>query len=99
MSPSSKKTSFGNLILKGNKSDIVITDAIGLESKQLKTINDTEDLTFIIPKAEQQNNVSIDSVFIRQTLDNFYELGVQVSIYGENNQPISMGLYLSLIHI
>jgi hypothetical protein len=75
------------------KEIIVITDAIGLESKQLKTINDTEDLTFIIPKAEQQNNVSIDSVFIRQTLDNFYELGVQVSIYGKNNQPISMGLY------
>ena len=75
------------------KEIVVITDAIGLESKQLKTINDTEDLSFIIPKAEQQNNVSIDSVFIRQTLDNFYELGVQISSYGENTQPISMGLY------
>jgi hypothetical protein len=75
------------------KEIIVITDAIGLESKQLKTINSSEDLSFIVPKAEQQNNLSIDSVFIRQTLDNFYELGVQVSSYGENNQTISMGLY------
>jgi hypothetical protein len=75
------------------KEIIVITDVIGFESKQLKTINDTEDLTFIITKTEQQNNVSIDSVFIRQTLDNFYELGVQVSSYGKNTKPISMGLY------
>lgn len=75
------------------KEIVVITDGISLESKQLKTINDSEDLSFIVPKAEQQNNVSVDSVFIRETLDNFYELGIQVSSYGENTQPISMGLY------
>ncbi len=75
------------------KEIVVISDAIGLESKQLTTIAKTDAISFIIPKAEQQNNVSIDSVFIRQTLDNFYEIGIQVSNYGENNQPISMGLY------
>lgn len=75
------------------KEIVVISDAIGLESKQLTTIAKTDAISFIIPKAEQQNNVSIDSVFIRQTLDNFYEIGVQVSNYGENNQPVSMGLY------
>ncbi len=75
------------------KEIVVITDGIGLESKQLKTIISSEDLSFIVPKAEQQNNLSIDSVFIRQTLDNFYELGVQVNSYGENTQPVSMGLY------
>lgn len=75
------------------KEIVVISDAIGLESKQLTTIAKTDAISFIIPKAEQQNNVSIDSVFIRQTLDNFYEIGVQVSNYGENKQPVSMGLY------
>lgn len=75
------------------KEIIIISDAIGLKSKQLTTIAKTDAISFIIPKAEQQNNVSIDSVFIRQTLDNFYEIGIQVSNYGENNQPISMGLY------
>ena len=75
------------------KEIVVISDAIGLESKQLTTIAKTDAITFVVPKAEQQNNVSIDSVFIRQTLDNFYEIGVQVSNYGENNQPVSMGLY------
>lgn len=75
------------------KEIVIISDAIGLESKQLRTIAKTDAISFIVPKAEQQNNVSIDSVFIRQTLDNFYEIGIQVSNYGENNQPISMGLY------
>ena len=75
------------------KEIVVISDAIGLESKQLTTIAKTDDISFVVPKAEQQNNVSIDSVFIRQTLDNFYEIGIQVSNYGKNNQPISMGLY------
>ena len=75
------------------KEIIIISDAIGLESKQLTTIAKTDAISFIVPKAEQQNNVSIDSVFIRQTLDNFYEIDIQVSNYGENNQPISMGLY------
>jgi hypothetical protein len=75
------------------KEIVIISDAIGLESKQLTTIATTDVISFIVPKAEQQNNLSIDSVFIRQTLDNFYEIGIQVSNHGENNQPISMGLY------
>ena len=75
------------------KEIVVISDAINLKSKQLTTIATTGAISFIVPKAEQQNNISIDSVFIRQTLDNFYEIGIQVSNYGENNQPISMGLY------
>lgn len=75
------------------KEIIIISDAIGLESKRLSTMNKTNAISVIVPKAEQQNNVSVDSVFIRQILDNFYEIGVQVCNYGENNQPISMGLY------
>jgi hypothetical protein len=75
------------------KEIVIITDAIGLESKQLTDIRKTDAISFLVPKAEQQNNVAIDSVFIRQTLENFYKIGIQVNNYGENNQPISMGLY------
>ncbi len=75
------------------KEIVVISDAINIESKRITTIAKTDAISFIVPKAEQQNNVSIDSVFIRETLDNFYEIGVQVSNYGDNTQPISMGLY------
>jgi len=76
-----------------NKDVVVITDAVGLEAKQLKSIDSTFNTYFIIPKAEQKNNVSIDSVYINQTLDNFYEIGVKLSSYGQNEDDIPIALY------
>jgi hypothetical protein len=75
------------------KEIVILSDAIGLDSKQLATLSKTEAISFIVPKAERQNNRSIDSVFIRETLDNFYEIGVKVSNYGNEKEPISIGLY------
>ncbi|MFV5695777.1 BatA domain-containing protein [Flavobacterium sp. LB3P122] len=75
------------------KDIIIITDAIGLDKKQLKNSDATNPSQFIIPKAEQKNNVSIDSVFMNKTLDNFYEISVQLSAYGENFYPIPISLY------
>lgn len=76
-----------------NKDVVVITDAIGLEPKQLKSIDSAFNTYFIIPKAEQENNVSIDSVFIHQTLDDFYEIGLKLSAFGEKNKQIPVALY------
>jgi hypothetical protein len=77
-----------------HKKDIVIiTDAVGLTEKDVKNIGSEEKPYFIIPEAEQKNNVSIDSVFINQTLENFYEISVNLSAYGEDFKPISMALY------
>jgi hypothetical protein len=77
-----------------HKKDIVIiTDAVGLAEKDVKNIDFEEKPYFIIPKAEQKNNVSIDSVFINQTLENFYEISVNLSAYGEDFKPISTALY------
>ncbi|MDP3681554.1 MAG: BatA domain-containing protein [Flavobacterium sp.] len=76
------------------KNDIVIiTDAVGLDEKQLKNSDATDSPLFIIPKAEQKNNVSIDSVFINKTLENFYEISVQISGYGDDFNPIPISLY------
>jgi len=77
-----------------HKKDIVIiTDAVGLTEKDVKNIDSEEKPYFIIPEAEQKNNVSIDSVFINQTLENFYEISVNLFAYGEDFKPISMALY------
>nr|WP_315207818.1 BatA domain-containing protein [uncultured Flavobacterium sp.] len=75
------------------KDIIVITDAVGLDKKQLKNSDATDSPLFIIPKAEQKNNVSIDSVFINKTLENFYEISVQISGYGDDFNPIPISLY------
>lgn len=76
-----------------NKDVVVITDAVGLESKQLKSIDSDFNTFFIIPKAEHENNVSVDSVFIHQTLDDFYEIGLKLSAFGEKDKQIPVALY------
>ncbi|HEU4495581.1 MAG TPA: BatA and WFA domain-containing protein, partial [Flavobacterium sp.] len=75
------------------KDIVIITDAIGLEPKQLKSIDSTFNTYFIIPEAEQKSNVSVDSVFMRQTLDDFYEISIKLSSYGENKNDIPVALY------
>ena len=76
-----------------NKDVVVITDAVGLEPKQLKSIDSDFNTYFIVPKAEQENNTSIDSVFIHQTLDDFYEIGLKLSAFGEKDKQIPVALY------
>ena len=76
-----------------NKDIVLITDAIGLEPKQLKSIDSDFNTYFIIPEAEHQNNASIDSVFIHQTLDDFYEIGLKLSAFGEKEKQIPVALY------
>ncbi|MEL1255453.1 BatA domain-containing protein [Flavobacterium sp. DGU38] len=77
-----------------NKKDIVIiTDAVGLAENDVKNIDFEEKPYFIVPEAEQKNNISIDSVYINQSLENFYEIGINLSAYGEDFKPVSTALY------
>ena len=82
----SRKTPF-------HKDVIIITDALGLEQKQLKSIDSNFNTYFINPEAEQKNNISIDSVFIYQNLNDFYEIGVKLTSYGEQKNAIPIALY------
>jgi len=76
-----------------NKDIVIISDAVGLTENDIKNIDSEEKPYFIIPEAEQKNNISIDSVYINQTLENFYEISVNLSGYGEDFKPISTALY------
>ncbi|MDR6967357.1 hypothetical protein J2X31_001368 [Flavobacterium arsenatis] len=76
-----------------NKDVIIISDAVGLEAKDLKSISPEFNTYFINPKGEQKNNISIDSVFIENTLDNFYEIGVKLLAYGENSAETPIAIY------
>jgi hypothetical protein len=66
---------------------------VGLTPNQLKNIGTDNIPYFIIPKAEQKNNVAIDSVFIRQTLDDFYELSINATNYSSDFKSVPMALY------
>jgi len=76
-----------------NKDVIIITDAIGLKPKQLKCIDENFNTYFINPEAEQKNNIAIDSVYLNQTLNDFYEIGVDLKSYGAQENAIPIGLY------
>jgi hypothetical protein len=76
-----------------NKDVVIITDAVGLEPTQLKSIDSDFNTYFIIPEAQQKNNASIDSVFIHQTLDDFYEIGLKLSAFGEKDKELPVALY------
>lgn len=76
-----------------NKDIVVITDAVGVTEKQAKGFKKEDNVYFVIPEIEQKNNVSIDSVFIEQNLDNFYEIVVKLSKSGDEIKNVPLGIY------
>ncbi len=76
-----------------SKDVIVISDAVGLQAGPAKSFKNDLNKTFVIPEAEQKNNVSVDSVYIRQTTDKFYELGVDIRSFGERSSDVPIALY------
>lgn len=76
-----------------NKDVIIITDAIGLKPKQLKSIDEKFNTYFINPEAEQKENIAIDSVYVKQILNDFYEIGVNLKSFGKQDNAIPIGLY------
>ncbi|WP_264521338.1 vWA domain-containing protein [Flavobacterium sp. N1994] len=76
-----------------NKDIIVITDAVGLEANQTKSFRKEDNIYFILPEAEQKNNIAVDSVYIQQTLDSFYEIGVKLSANGDDFKDIPIALF------
>ena len=76
-----------------NKDIVVITDAVGLQPNQVKNSKEDENLYFIIPEAEKTDNIAIDSVYVNQVLDNFYEIGVKLDAFGNDFKDIPIALY------
>lgn len=81
--------------LKPNKGKdiVVITDAKTLQPKDVEALDKEHNVVFSIPKAENTYNVSIDSLYIHQVLDDFYELKVKLSEYGKKENQLSVALY------
>ena len=74
-----------------NKDIVVITDAVGVQANESKSFKKEDNIYFIIPEAEQKNNASIDSVYIQQNLDSFYEIAIKLSANGEiSSLPIAL---------
>ncbi len=74
------------------KDVVVITDAVGLQPRAVKNLN-RETAFFIVPEAQQRHNVTIDSVYIKQSTDDFYDIGIDLKAYGQNAKDVSIALY------
>lgn len=75
------------------KDIITITDAVNMDSKYLTDFNADASTYFIVPEAGNKNNIAIDSVYIAQALDNFYELKVTMQAYGTIEEETPIALY------
>lgn len=76
-----------------NKDIVIITDGIDLKQNQLKSIDKNDIAFFIIPEAEQKNNVAVDSVYINETTNDFYDINVELSAYGDDFKPVPVAIY------
>jgi hypothetical protein len=76
-----------------NKDIVIITDAIGMNKNHIKNNDKNNKTYFIIPEAEQLKNIAIDSVYLAQTLDDFYEISVQFSSNFEEKKAIPVSVY------
>ena len=76
-----------------NKDVIVLSDAVGLKINKFKNNSNYENVSFIISSAQNTNNISIDSVFIKQDLANFYEISVKLTAFGTRAKNIPIALY------
>ena len=75
------------------KDIIIISDFINADANALEKINSAFN-TFVIPiQAEKKANISIDSVFIKETTDKFYEIGIQLTNYATEKTEIPLGIY------
>lgn len=75
------------------KDIVVITDAVNLDTKDISKFTGSSPTYFIVPEAENTNNVSIDSVYISQVMDNFYEIKVDMEAFGEIENDVPIALY------
>ena len=72
---------------------VVISDAVGVNQKDLHKLAERKSAYSWLPEAENKSNASIDNVSISQHLDNFYEIKVDVSVYGDMDTEIPMSVY------
>lgn len=76
-----------------SKDIVVITDGLGLSNNQLQSKNDAENIYFVIPKNEKRTNIAIDSAYITKTLDEFYEIAIKLTPFGDVSSSLPIALY------
>ncbi len=75
------------------KNILLVTDGVNVQSKSLEQTNKENNLFVVIPRAEQKNNASIDTVFVKNQSNEFYEIEVRLRQFGNDKKAIPIALY------
>ncbi len=75
------------------KDIVVISDGVGTRAEALGVLNNDEKGYYIPVQAEKTQNIAIDSVYLDQTLDQFYEIEVAVRSYGATSDAVPVAFY------
>lgn len=75
------------------KDILIITDGLGQQSKALDKTALEQRVVFVVPQAESQKNVSVDSVFVKDQSGSFYEIEVRLSQVGHESVAVPLAIY------
>jgi hypothetical protein len=79
---------------KQNAKDVIVfTDNKNLKWPKLNTDNSNLKFFSKILKSQDNQNCSIDSVYMTKVSDNFYDLTIKLSKFGDFNQKLPVSLY------
>lgn len=75
------------------KDILFISDGQNLDVQSLPKIHPNNRVFFYFPETQTNYNISIDSLFIKQTKDQFYEIGVTINRFGAFENQIPLTIY------
>ncbi|MDO4728693.1 MAG: BatA domain-containing protein [Bacteroidota bacterium] len=76
-----------------NKNVVAITDGKSLTDREFDLLQKQDNLYLSILQSQQDNNVSIDSVYVSKVLDDFYHLKIDISRYGKVRNQVPVAMY------
>ncbi|MEN9322958.1 MAG: hypothetical protein RL699_738 [Bacteroidota bacterium] len=75
------------------KNILLITDGLNVRSKSLEKMANEQEIAVVIPKAESDKNVSIDSVVVTNQSGDFYKIEVRISQVGYTTVAVPVAIY------
>jgi len=75
------------------KNILLITDGLNLQSKALEKTAKNHQVVVVVPKAESNKNVAIDSVVVLGQSGDFYEIEVRISQVGDQTISVPVAIY------
>ena len=75
------------------KDIVVITDGLNKLPDLSKFSKNNWNIKYYIPKIQQKQNVSIDSVFLTNTSEQFLNIGIKFSVFGLIDNQIPIAIY------